>query len=238
MLILSGLYNPPFFVYGGYITNNFNSDVEKFKRFVQNERLKQYEIYCNASDSYKEGERQKLIALNNINIKPQTKEELDYLTLIVQDVIELDASKIKTEGNQNKTYKLTDKPKKDHYSRDMNLAFFGPPFLLAFLPVILFVIGAIHGLGCSKGVLGCWFCDFCLSEFMMFWLFSITFTGPIALLIMILCTNAVHKKYGEEPDKLTNAVLLAGAIRCAISNTKALKRSTKNLLDQNGKTEV
>lgn len=214
-------------------TSEFDKVVKKFRDDVIHARyLQRGKVAATRTLVDKQREEDVLRILDAIDVCPRTEKDLQRMKEIFNNgnpVSQIEYEKIIGTG-----YEKRIEHKK--YKRDMNLAFFGPPFLLAFLPVILFVLCLLT---CARtGCSGCWFCDFCMSEFMFFWLFSIIFTGPIALLIMISCTNAVHKKYGEEPDKLTNAVLLASAIRCAFSNVKALKKSTRNLLDQNGKTEV
>ncbi len=215
---------------------DFESEVKAFEKYVQSERLKQYDRYLSSSEVLREAERQKLVSLNNINTKPSTREDLEYLKLMVQDISELDASKIKTGLHGQENLCNQDNPKKDHYYRDLNIAFFGPPFFLCFLPIILIIICVLTcGLsGCN----GCWFEDLCFSGFMFYWILLIPIISPFILLFIIPCTNAVNKKYGKEKDDFANGVLIASAIGCAVSNMKQTKKSVKNLLNQNGKTEV
>lgn len=215
---------------------DFELEVNEFKKYVQSERLKQYDIYSSSANTCREGERQKLVALNNINTSPQTKEELDYLTLIVQDIVELDASKIRIEGNQSKTHKITDKPKKDHYIRDFLLANFLPPLLISFLPIIIAILSLIHG-NCFI-FNQCLLCKFVSTDFFGIWCFSPIITGPLVMIIIMLCVKAVNKKYNKETDPVTKGALIAGIIGCAISSVKNVKSGVKNLLNQDMNNKV
>lgn len=223
-------------------TEEFDIEVKAFRDDINSSKYAQQRVVAAAkSPCEKDTENAVLKFLDQIDIYPRTVEAFceSKTAFDIFNRGSLYEMENYIKEKQEKTQRLLEEERERNskkYSRDMNLAFFGPPFLLAFLPVILFVLCLLT---CARtGCGGCWFCDFCISEFMFFWLFSIIFTGPIALLIMVSRTNAVHRKYGEEPDKLTNAVLLASAIRCAFSNIKQTKKSVKNLLDQNGKTEV
>lgn len=209
-------------------------EVAKFREYVLNERWAQYEKYTNSEDCFRIGEKQKLVDLNNINIYPKTKEELETLKISVQDI--LDRKVPKTEQKVEKKETLNTKEEGDHYTAEMLFAMLAPSFFICFLPVILMFLCFLTC--CLSDCNGCRFCDFCFSEFMFFWLFSIPITGPIAVLLMLPGGNAVNKKYGYETDDLTKGAIIASAVGCAVSNMKQTKKSVKNLLNQNGKTEV
>lgn len=206
---------------------DFDREVKEFRDYVSEMRKIQREKFSNADDFCRDRELQKLHALNNVKVYPETRRDLDELKLTVENI--LSTKKVLSEKDI-KAARGT-----GHYTRDMLLAMSAPPFFLCILPIILLFLLIVTR---DPGIPNLNLSD--LEDFLFGWVFFgiPTVVTPLALFLMLPAMDSVNKKYGRETDKVSKGIVIASAIGCAVSNAKGMKDGVEKLVNQNGKTEI